>query len=84
MQTLNRSETKQSKNMKSVSDKLEWIDYVKGRTYIKGGVNGFVHVLAFTGERVFPCVYNKKSEIFSCGSLYIQHVKKFAYMPCIT
>ena len=69
--------------MKVVSDKIEWHDYIKGQTYIKGGTNGFVHVLAYTGMSVFPCVYNKKTENFSCGSRYIQHVKKFAYMPTI-
>ena len=69
--------------MKKPVDVIEWINYEKGKTKIKTDEKGFAHVLAFTGFSVFPCVYRSGFDTFTCGSIYIQHVKMFAYMPLI-
>lgn len=69
--------------MKYVAEVLEWVKYDEQKTKIKTDDRGFAHLLVFTGEHVYPVIYNKWKNIFSCGSRYILHIKKYAYMPSV-
>lgn len=67
--------------MKQPSSKIEWIDFIQGRTKVKVDKKGFAHLLVFDGRKVFPVIYNGHRGVFVCGSLYVQHITQFAYMP---
>lgn len=65
--------------IKNPTSTLEWKSAFSDK--IVTNKKGFAHVLVFDGTHVFPCIYNKLTNTFSCGKLYVRNVIKFAYMP---
>lgn len=57
------------------------MDFIPGNTRIKTDKRGFAHVLAFDGNRIWPCVYNNRFGTFVCKDLILARIKQFAYMP---